>query len=581
MLRAGENQVYVMNTDLRDGRQAPFYSMKDNENPESIDSILEHARLLAEAGYDVIEGGFPAGNPDEEKIIREVGKIVMENYNPLKRFSHQTVAAMAFMLNLKKSNDYRESLESAFRSIEELIQYHKGRITMLVSTAPKLREHSTGMTQAEIIENAVASTEYVIGEFAKRGGNPDLQYYVEGASQTEPDFLIEVNRAVIMAFYRALEKTQIDPSKATLVASQCETTGVAYPDHYGKLFKLLLEEIPEIRERGVILSAHCHNDRGNAVANTFKAVENGARQVEVTTLGIGERTGNADASLVLCQLTDTLNNLGVTLDVELGRLHDLALSIASITGHQINPNQPIHGVNANSTGAGIHQNAVLKNRDTYNSLDVEKFGHKSELIMLTSMSGNNAVKRVLKQAGLFLKDELVKQLAKELKKEAGQLKPNQFIRKYVARPELVRSFEKEDLTSGKMTLLKDSFNYQGSEGEQKVSFKVIKQNGAETISELLEASSAEGLVDAIRKALEKLQGCSVKLSDFYENIPDHNSVNSGSEIVIDITLEVNGMKIRGLGVSVDQNRAAAKAMINALNRIDQVTPSRRPPAPVV
>ncbi|MBD3270693.1 hypothetical protein GF376_04150 [Candidatus Peregrinibacteria bacterium] len=564
------NKVYVLNTDLRDGRQAPGYSMRDPENLESIDWILDHAKVLKKAQYDVLEAGFPAGGAEEKKIIKEVGKICIEGVdNP--NIHNPSVAAMSFMLNLKKPNDYRESLDAAFESIDQLIQYNRGRITMLVSTAPKLREHSTGMSKGEILENAVESGRYVVEEFAKRGGYPNLQYYIEGATQTEPDFLLEVNRKLIMSVIEASQKEGIDAGQINLVASQPDTTGVARPSHYGRLFKTLHQAIPEIQKYGVITSAHCHNDRDNAVANTIAAVENGARQVEVTTLGIGERAGNASSTSVISQLHDFSGEIGgVTHGIDRSVLHDCAKSLSRITGHRINPNQPIHGSNANATGAGIHQNAVAKAPDSYNSLDATDYGNVTERLLLTSMSGKNAVRGLLELKGLTLDSKTYTELTRQLKdQEAGQLTADQFIEKYIAIPGKVRAFEEQDLANGGMNLDSESFAYFGSEQNQNVQFRLVWKNGQQKVSEIFKEQSDKGVVDAAKKAFESLVKKDIKLSGYKEYIPEDN-LTSGSEVVIDVTLEIEDQFVRGLGCSRDHNRAAIKAMANALNRINEI-----------
>ncbi len=565
--RRNPDYVDVMNTDLRDGRQAPGYSMRDPENPTSIDWILDHARKLKSARYDILEAGFAVGGEEEQRIISEVGKVCLEGIDDPQVFNPQ-VAAMSFMLNLKKPDEYRQSLDAAFQSINSLIECNRGRITMLVSTSPLMRKNSTRMSKPEIIENAQASGEYVVREFAKRCGYPNLQYYIEGATQTEPDFLIDVNRAIIQAIFSTAKKEGFKTEELTIVASLPDTTGVARPSHYGKMFAQVHQEIPEIKKYGVITSAHCHNDRGNAVANSVEAVENGARQVEVTTLGIGERCGNASASEVVCQLHEYEDDLDyVEYGVNRSALQDCAESLSRITGHTILPNQPLHGINANATAAGIHQNAQNKDDKTYNAIDVREYGNDADKILLSAMSGLNTVRALLMAKGLKLDEGEYRQLTRELKdQETRSLTIEQFIAKYVAIPERVRGFEFQDFTHGGIKLMDDTFHYAGGDTEQ-VQFQVTWQNGRDHESELLTSESTTGLIDATKRAYEAFLGQLIEFKSY--NITPSSEVSSSAEVVADISMLVDGKFVRGLGVSHDQNRAAARAIANGLNRLPQ------------
>jgi isopropylmalate/homocitrate/citramalate synthase len=532
--------------------------MRDPENPDSIQWILNHAKLLDDAGYDVIEAGFPVGEK-EIQIVSEVGTNTQK----------AVIAAMSFMK--------QKSLEGAFRSIDKLIPQNRGRITMLVSTAPKLRESSVRMGKEEIIANARESLRYVFTQFINRGGNPNLQYYVEGATQTEQDFLLAVNQTMVEEAMKFCDEKHISPSDITLVASQPDTCGVAMMGAYRRMMKMLRKNIPQFADDTFQLSAHCHNDHGLAVANSLEAIEGGARQIEVTTLGIGERCGNADASSVISAIEENMKE-SHSHSVDISRLHDTALHLSAITGHIIQPNHPIHGINANRTEAGIHAATVTRDVSAYNAVNVRHYGNHTDAIALGAMSGKNIVSTVLRQQGVSINETMMAKLLNGLKtSETGSLSPEEFILKYMANPDMASALESEDKEKGGMTVGKEHFRYSGGDIET-VQFQLASQNGAEHWSELIESASENGLVDAVLKGFEKWLRSKDKLGPDERlelsnyKMPVKQTGGSDSDVVVSLNLSrKNGDTPvdtrRGFGVSADQNLAAAKAIINAWNRM--------------
>ena len=448
---------------------------------------------------------------------------------------------------------------------------------MLVSTAPKLRESSVRMGKEEIISSARESLRYVFTEFLNKGGNPNLQYYIEGATQTEPDFLLDVNKAMVEEALRFCDEKHISPSDIKLVASQPDTCGVAMMGKYRRMMSMLRENIPQFADGTFQLSAHCHNDHGLAVANSLEAIEGGARQIEATTLGIGERCGNADASSVISAIEEHMKGQH-SHSVDISRLHKTALHLSAITGHAINPNHPIHGANANRTEAGIHANAISRDRSAYNALDVRSYGNRTEDIALGAMSGKNTVSTVLRQHGVIVNEAVLAEVLKQLKtSETGSLNPEDFILKYMANPQMASALESEDREKGGMTVGKEHFHYSGGDVES-VQFRLASKNGENHWSESIEGSSDKGVVDAVLKGLENWLRSTGKLNPDERlelsnyKMPVEQTGGSDSDVVVSLNItHINGdtpvnMR-RGFGVSADQNLAAAKAIVNAWNRM--------------
>jgi 2-isopropylmalate synthase len=366
------NHITIFDTTLRDGEQSPGYSMNRSEK-------LRLALQLEKLGVDVIEAGFPIASDGDYETVREIGKIIKQS----------TVAALC------RTRDI--DLERAVSSLEFAA---KPRIHTFIATSDIHMKYKLQQTREQVLESAVKAVEYAKSHY------DDVEFSAEDASRSDPQFLIDIFTAVI------------DAGATTINVP--DTVGYALPWEYGQLIKILNEEIPNIDK--AVISVHCHNDLGLAVANSLVAVQNGARQVECTVNGIGERAGNASLEEVVMAMETRKNNMGYITSVNTKEIYPSSQLLAQITGKGVQPNKAIVGENAFAHEAGIHQHGVLKNPLTYEIMTPESVGLTCNKIVIGKHSGRFALCKKLEDLGYFLDKEDLNQVYIKVTKLADKQK---------------------------------------------------------------------------------------------------------------------------------------------------------------
>ena len=350
------NRVYVFDTTLRDGEQVPGCQLT---TPEKI----EIAHELEALGVDIIEAGFPVSSPGDFQSVVEISKAVNE----------PTVCA------LTRAN--KGDIDAAI----EALKYAKHpRIHTGIGSSDMHIKHKFNSTREEILERAVEAVKY-----AKRGVE-DIEFYAEDAGRADIHFLAKMVESVIAA--------------GATVVNIPDTNGYCLPDQYGSKIKFLKENVSNIDK--AIISVHCHNDLGLATANSVAGLQNGARQIEGTINGIGERAGNTSIEEVV-MILKTHHSLGLHTNIKSQKIYEISRMVSQQMRMPVQPNKAIVGGNAFAHSSGIHQDGFLKNRENYEIIRPEDVGFPSATIVLTARSGRHALKFHLERLGYKLdKDEL-------------------------------------------------------------------------------------------------------------------------------------------------------------------------------
>ncbi len=365
--------VTIFDTTLRDGEQAPGASLNQKEK-------LEVAHSLKDLGVDIIEAGFPISSGGDFESVKAVARSVK---GPI-------------ICGLARSME--KDIDAAYEALKDA---ENARIHVFLATSKIHMQYKLEQAEEEILKLAVSAVKY-----AKKYIS-DIEFSPEDASRSERGFLFKVLEAVIDA-------------GATTVNIP-DTVGYAEPEEFGWLIKAIKENIPNINK--VVISAHCHNDLGLATANSLSAIKNGARQIECTINGIGERAGNASLEEVVMALDtrkDVFSNLETNIDKK--QIYKTSQLVSKLTGFVVAPNKAIVGTNAFRHEAGIHQDGILKNRSTYEIIRPEDVGFNLDSLILGKHSGRHAFLYKLKQLGYELKPEAIEKAFEEFKKLADEKK---------------------------------------------------------------------------------------------------------------------------------------------------------------
>ena len=504
------NQLIIFDTTLRDGEQSPGASMTRDEKVR-IAKILERMRV------DVIEAGFPVASPGDFEAVQAVAQTVTDS----------TVCGLA-----------RAVEKDIDRAAEAVKPAKRGRIHTFIATSPIHMRDKLRMQPEQVLERAVWAVKRA------RGYTDDVEFSPEDAGRSEIDFLCRVLEAVIDA-------------GATTVNIP-DTVGYNLPHQFGGLIKTLIERVPNADK--AVFSVHCHNDLGLAVANSLSAVLNGARQVECTINGLGERAGNAALEEIVMtvrtrrDLFDCDTRLDTTQIVPASRL------VANITGFAVQPNKAIVGANAFAHESGIHQDGVIKKRETYEIMRAQDVGWTTNRMVLGKHSGRNAFRQRLSELGIEFKTEQELNSAFERFKELADKKSEIF---------------DEDLQA----LVTEEGLEQGNEHLRLVAMKVCSQTGetphanvtlAVNGTEKKADAEGGGPVDAAFKAIDRIVDSGTQLQLY-----SVSNITSGTDSQGEVTvrLEKGGRIVNGHGADTDIVIASAKAYINALNKL--VTPAER------
>lgn len=493
-------KIRIFDTTLRDGEQSPGFAMVKE------DKVL-FAKQLEALGVDVIEAGFPLASPQDFEAVEAISKVCNE----------VEVCALA------RCNEK----DIAF-AIEALKCAKKPRIHVFIATSEIHLKFKLKMTQQEVIEKAVKGVKQA------RNFTSRVEFSAEDATRTDRKFLIQVLEAVIAAGVDVLNIP--------------DTVGYMTPDEYGDLIDYLMKNVSGIDK--VIISAHCHDDFGLAVANSLAAVKKGALQVECTINGIGERAGNAPLEEVVMTLKTRQDIYNVVTGVDSVKLLQTSQILGEITGHKVVPNKAIVGKNAFAHGSGIHQHGILAHHHTYAIMNPADVGFQQTQIILSKHSGKHALKHRITQLGLDL-DEL------ELDKIFIKFKELADKKKCIYDEDLlILLLDAHNKSNYELLDIKVSYRH-SKEAFAEVSLRV----GDEIITQTAEAS---GPVNAIYKAMQSMTNIEGILQDFM--ITSFTPGEAALGVVTILWTEVNDKTWQGTGRDVDILFAAGLAFIDMLNR---------------
>ena len=499
------DSVRIFDTTLRDGEQSPGATL-------TLPEKLEIARHLEAMGVDVIEAGFPISSEGDFESVRAIAAEVDKS----------TVCGLA-----------RCTPKDIERAGEAVKDAARPRIHVFCATSKIHREHKLRKGKQEIIDLSVRSIKQAL-QYTK-----DVEFSPEDASRTELEFLEEITHAAIEA-------------GATTI-NLPDTVGYATPRGYGEIFSHLIKKLPAIRERRIVLSAHCHNDLGMAVANSLSAVENGARQVECTINGIGERAGNAALEEIVMALRTRSDYFKIGTRIDTTRIYPASRMVSTLTGLAVQRNKAIVGENAFAHEAGIHQDGMLKYRETYEIMDPSVVGISKSALVLGKHSGRHAFRDRVSQLGYTLTDEQLEAAFVKFKALADK-------KKEVFDEDIEALVDEQlELTHGLWELA----GLQVTAGSNTIPTATVTLRDAAG-EKVQDASIGDGPVDAIYSAIQRLTGIKVGLTDYRIR-----AVTKGKEAMgeVQIELDHSGKKIRGRGVSTDILEASALAYLAAINRL--------------
>jgi 2-isopropylmalate synthase len=498
------NRVLIFDTTLRDGEQSPGCSMTQPEK-------LRVAKALAELGVDIIEAGFPIASRGDWESVNLVAREVQ---GPI-------------IAGLARCN--REDIETAWRALKDAA---RPRIHVFLATSAIHREYKLNMAKEQIIHTAVEGVKFA------RSLCADVEFSPEDASRTELEFLAEVVEAAI------------DAGATTINVP--DTVGYTVPEEFHEAFSYLKRNVRNIDK--AILSVHCHNDLGMAVANSLAAVRAGARQIECTINGIGERAGNCSLEEAAMAIKTRENVLGVHTGIHTTRLYPTCRLVSQITGMPIPRNKAIVGENAFAHEAGIHQHGMLKHHSTYEIMRPQDVGLSRTNLVLGKHSGRHAFRERVKELGFEVSDAELNQLFEEFKALADK-KKELFDGDIEA---LVMRSESE--AEGPWSL--QSLSVMTNENQPaRVSIKLAHTDGRSVAQD----QTADGPVDAVVKAIDHATGIHVQVRKF-----EVHSVTVGEDALGEalLTVEHNGRTYRGAGVSTNILESAAQAYLEVINRIE-------------
>ena len=499
------DKLIIFDTTLRDGEQSPGASMTKEEK-------VRIAKALEKMRVDVIEAGFPIASQGDFESVRAVSEVIKES----------TVCGLARALE-----------KDIARAGEALKPANSARIHTFIATSPIHMQAKLRMSPDQVVEQAIKAVKQA------RNLTDDVEFSAEDAGRSEIDFLCRIFEAVI------------DAGATTLNVP--DTVGYNLPDQFGATIAELIARIPNSDK--AIFSVHCHNDLGLAVANSLAAVRNGARQVECTINGLGERAGNAALEEVVMavntrqDLFQCNSHIDTTLIVPASRL------VSNITGFPVQPNKAIVGANAFAHESGIHQDGVLKHRETYEIMRAQDVGWNENRMVLGKHSGRAAFKARMSELGVEFESEEALNSSFSRFKDLADKKHEIFDEDLQA---LATMSQHEEAVDEQHKLI--SLNVCSQTGETPHAEVVITVDGGE------KSGSAEGggPVDAVYRAIESIVNSGAELQLY-----SVNNITSGTDAQGEVTvrLEKGGRIVNGQGADTDIVIASAKAYINALNKI--------------
>src|SRR5262245_8927564 len=509
------DKLIIFDTTLRDGEQSPGASMTKDEK-------LRIARQLERLRVDVIEAGFAASSPGDFESVQAVAGLIKESA----------------VCSLARAND-----RDIARAAEAGKPARRKRNHTFIATSPIHMEKKVRVPPGQVLAEAVHAVRYA------RKFPDDVEFSPEDAGRSDVDFLCRVLEAVIKEGAGTLNIP--------------DTVGYTMPEQFGALIRTLRERIPNSDK--VVWSVHCHNDLGLAVANSLAAVANGARQVECTINGLGERAGNASLEEVVMAVRTRQDVFACDTRIDTTQIVPASRLVSGITGFPVQPNKAIVGANAFAHEAGIHQDGVLKSRETYEIMRAQDVGWSANKLVLGKHSGRTAFKQRLKELGIELESDDAYNKAFHRFKELADKKHEIFDEDLHA----LVSNEADAAASERWRLV--SLQQESGTSKRPRANVVLAEAGSEHPA----ASEGDGPVDATFKAIESLAASGAELLLY-----SVNAVTQGTESQGEVTVRLakGGRVVNGVGADTDIVVASAKAYVNALNRLqskmERINPQR-------
>ena len=519
------NYVRIFDTTLRDGEQSPGASLTSAEK-------LEIARQLSKLGVDIIEAGFPAASPDD---LEGVKQIAQEVGNPF-----DGSARVPIIAGLARAN--KNDIEKCWEAVKHA---KHPRIHTFLATSDIHLKYKLKMSREEVVERVREMVSYA------KSFCDDVEFSPEDAGRSDPEYLLEVLEVAIQAGATTLNIP--------------DTVGYTTPQEFGALIKGLIENTPGADK--VIWSVHCHDDLGLATANTLAGVTNGARQVEVTINGIGERAGNTSLEEVVMALHTRPALFGLQHGIETTQIARASRMVSNFTGIPVQPNKAIVGANAFAHEAGIHQDGMLKNNMTYEIMKPETVGVNASRLVLGKHSGRHALKARFVELGYTLNDDELDQAFARFKDLADKKK-------------VITDADLEALVSDEIASLNVLFSLDGMQvvcGTMGMPTATVRLQDPEGKTHTV-AAIGTGPVDAVYKAIDAIVNCPNTLLEF--NI---HAVTEGIDALGQVTVRIQGKELQtrmdvqremertrtfgGYGADTDIIVASAKAYIAALNKL--------------
>ena len=493
------DRLFIFDTTLRDGEQVPGCQLNTIEK-------IQVAKQLEALGVDVIEAGFPISSPGDFNSVVEISKAV----------TWPTICALT------------RAIERDIDVAAQALRFAKRkRIHTGIGTSDAHIRYKFNSSREEIIERAVAAVRYA------RRYTDDVEFYAEDAGRTDNEYLAQVVEAVITA--------------GATVINIPDTTGYCLPSEYGAKIKYLMEHVDNIDK--AILSTHCHNDLGLATANTIAGVLNGARQVEVTINGIGERAGNTALEEV-AMIIKSHNTIDLDMNINTNKIYPTSRIVSSLMNMPVQPNKAIVGRNAFAHSSGIHQDGVLKNVQTYEIIDPKDVGIDDSAIVLTARSGRAALKHRLHILGVELDQDRLDKVYEDFLKLADK---------------------KKDITDDEILVLAGAdrndnhhIKLEYLQVTSGVGVRSVASLGLNIAGERFEsAASGNGPVDAAIKALNKIIDRHMELKEFTIQAISKGSDDMGK---VHMQVEYDGQMYYGFGANTDIIAASVEAYIDCINK---------------
>ena len=495
-------RLIIFDTTLRDGEQSPGASLNTTEK-------LEIAHQLARLGVNVIEAGFPIASPGDFEAVKTIAKEV----------KGPEIAGLARCV--------KADIDACWNAVKHA---KKPRIHTFIATSDIHLNKKLKMTRAQVLEKTRECVRYA------KSLCSNVEFSAEDAVRSDPDFLCQVIEVAIDA--------------GALTVNIPDTVGYAIPHEFGNLVRRIVQTTANIK--GVIVSVHCHNDLGLSVANSLAAIQAGARQAECTINGIGERAGNASLEEIVMSVKTRPDLFNLQMDINTKELFKTSRLVWRLTGIPVQPNKAIVGGNAFSHESGIHQDGIIKYRQTYEIMTPDSVGVPSSQLILGKHSGRHALAKRLKELGHDAEGDDLDRLFKRFKELADK-------KKYVFDEDILALIEEEMVKVSEVFALEYLHTSSGSGVVPTATLK-LKSHG----NILQEAACGDGPVDAAYRAIDKATGVEPKLLDYRLE-----AVSGGKDALGEVTVKVEykGLTFRGRGTSTDIIEASAKAYLSAVNKI--------------